>query len=422
MLSQLIDWAERGLIPDALIRIAIRRLLRRRLRQDRLNSTEAGKLAFADAMRAVPLAIATGEANEQHYEVPADFFVAMLGPKLKYSSAFYASPESNLDSAEIAMLNMTMERAELVDGHSILELGCGWGSLTLAMAEQFPSSQIVAVSNSSSQKAFIDQKAAQLGCENVTVITADMREFSIDQRFDRVVSVEMFEHMRNYEALFERISGWLYPNGKLFFHIFCHLDQPYFFEDQGDGDWMARNFFTGGLMPSFDLPEQFQGHLSLEEAWPVNGQHYAKTCEHWLRNLDQTRDRCWPRLPRAGTQTVQRANGSDGACLSWRARSFSLIEGESIGLSGTSEWRLPQPNRNQRVGMGLTGSVRLGVLVQTYINRTAVKKCAIRITSAVSSVSTRTGQPQPPRLLAASHGTLVEHHFSLARLFPPQRI
>jgi len=331
MLSQLIDWSERGLIPDALIRIAIRRLLRQRLRQDRLNSTEAGKLAFADAMRAVPLAIATGEANEQHYEVPADFFVAMLGPKLKYSSAFYASPESNLDSAEIAMLNMTMERAELVDGHSILELGCGWGSLTLAMAEQFPNSQIVAVSNSSSQKAFIDQKAAQLGCENVTVITADMREFSIDQRFDRVVSVEMFEHMRNYEALFERISGWLHPNGKLFFHIFCHLDQPYFFEDQGDGDWMARNFFTGGLMPSFDLPEHFQGHLSLEEAWPVNGQHYAKTCEHWLRNLDQNKRQMLDALAKSGHP--------DTPARQWqRWRMFVMACQELFAYRGGEHW------------------------------------------------------------------------------------
>ena len=333
MLSQLIDWAERGLIPDALIRIAIRRLLRQRLRQDRLNSTEAGKLAFADAMRAVPLAIATGEANEQHYEVPADFFVAMLGPKLKYSSAFYASPESNLESAEIDMLNMTIERAELVDGHSILELGCGWGSLTLAMAEQFPNSQIVAVSNSSSQKAFIDQKAAQLGCENVTVITADMREFSIDQRFDRVVSVEMFEHMRNYRLLLSRIADWLRPGGKLFVHIFSHREVAYPYVDSGSpDDWMTRHFFAGGMMPSDDLLPRFQEELTLEDQWTWNGRHYAATLNAWLERMDDRREVCWP---------ILEDTYADQVVIWWgRWRLFFMACAEFFGLDDGEQWRV----------------------------------------------------------------------------------
>ena len=271
------------LIPTLFIRWGIRALLWRRLAEERARPREA----FLEAVRSGPIALATEAANGQHYELPVALYHHMLGPKLKYSCGLFETGAEDLAAAEEGMLTLTMERAGLEDGQRVLELGCGWGSLTLTMAQRFPKSSFTAVSNSRSQKTFIDGECARRGLSNVRVITADMNEFSLEETFDRIVSVQMFEHMRNVPELFRRVARWLSPQGRLFLEVFTHRDTPYLFEVRDWSDWMTRYFFAGGMMPSDDLYAQFHDALTVERDWTVNGTHYARTARAWRENLER---------------------------------------------------------------------------------------------------------------------------------------
>jgi cyclopropane-fatty-acyl-phospholipid synthase len=288
MLRKAIDLVEQGHIPDVLTRMAIDGIVAQRCRRERKRYRNKSAMTdFLTQMQQSPVAINTMDANQKHYEVATDFYDLVLGEHKKYSSALFMPGVTDLSQAEAAMLALTCEHAELDNAQTILELGCGWGSLTLWMAEHYPQSQITAVSNSAIQKDYIDKAAEKRDLLNITVITCDINDFDADDKFDRVVSVEMHEHMRNHELLFSRIAQWLTPDGKLFCHIFCHQSFPYFFESESDTDGKTDNYFTGGMMPSWDLPLQFQDKLILDDRWALSGQHYAKTCSAWLANCDR---------------------------------------------------------------------------------------------------------------------------------------
>lgn len=315
-----IELAERGWVPDFLIRKGIRGLLAQRLRDPRpLSAVE-----LADA----PVAVATDQANVQHYEVPAAFFLRVLGRHLKYSSCLWSDGARDLTEAEEAMLALTCERAQLADGQDILELGCGWGSLTLWMAARLPKARILAVSNSRSQREFITQRARERDLSNVTVVTADMNVFATDETFDRVVSVEMFEHMRNWPELLDRVRGWLEPDGKVFLHFFAHRRWTYAFGADGDDDWMGRLFFTGGMMPSAQLLRELDSPFEIEAEWTVDGSEYARTAEAWLRNLDDNH--------REALGALAEAEEPGRALQRWRI--FFLACAELFAFDGGREW------------------------------------------------------------------------------------
>lgn len=320
-------------MPDWLIRIGIRRLLARRLRDEDQGSPQAQNAhekALVETLSGGPLAVDTRSANEQHYEVPTEFFQHILGKHMKYSCGLW-SEDGLLDLSEERMLELTCERAELSDGQRILELGCGWGSLSLWMAQRYPKSRITAVSNSRSQRAFIDGQAIQRGCKNLEVVTADINFFEASGTYDRVVSVEMFEHLRNHELLFSRIASWLKPGGKLFAHVFTHRQFTYLFEVKDASDWMSRHFFSGGMMPSQAYLTRFQRDLQLEKQWTVEGTHYQRTAEAWLARMDQNREKLTPVLEAVyGKSRVRQ----------WRAywRVFFMSCAELWGYRNGTEW------------------------------------------------------------------------------------
>ena len=325
--------AESGFIPDSVIRLGIRRLLRNRLASIAAFDTPGNtrKEEFVQMMNNSEIALVPDVANEQHYEVPASFFAACLGKHRKYSCCYWPDGDGGLDGAEYEALKISAERAQLQDGMDILDLGCGWGSFSLYMAENYPNASVTSVSNSGSQREYIQEQARQRGLTNLHVITEDMNAFQIDKKFDRVVSIEMFEHMRNYARLFERISHWLKPGGKFFMHIFCHRSAAYEFVDAGPSDWMSRYFFSGGIMPSEDLPSKFQEHLGLEQQWRWSGEHYQATAEAWLENMDNNRDEV-----RELFVPVYGDTHADKWIMRWRI--FFLAVSELFGSHGGKEW------------------------------------------------------------------------------------
>jgi len=329
---------EANVVPDALIRIGIRHLLGETLREKTAPSVELQQEQlnqYIAGLDASPIAINTRDANEQHYEVPTRFYQLCLGRRLKYSCALYPAGNETLDEAEEKMLALCCERGELADGQKILELGCGWGSLTLWMAEKYPNAIITGVSNSRTQKEYIDGEAARRGLRNVTIITCDMNAFQAPEAgsYDRVMSVEMFEHMKNYRRLLAQIRGWLRPGGKLFVHIFTHQTLAYHYEDKGPSDWMTRYFFSGGQMPSHDLLLHFQDDLQLEKQWAVSGTHYQRTAEGWLENMDANRKEIWPMLE----ETYGRENAKRWWAY-WRV--FFMSCAELWGFRDGNEWHV----------------------------------------------------------------------------------
>jgi cyclopropane-fatty-acyl-phospholipid synthase len=324
---------ETGLVPDPLIRIGIRYLLLKTLRDKRADTAEARQesvMRHVEGLRRSGIAEQTAAANEQHYEVPTRFYQCALGRRLKYSSGLWEDGDS-LDQSEERMLALSCERAELADGQRILELGCGWGSLSLWMAEKYPGARITGVSNSRTQKEYIDAEAARRGFRNLEIVTADMNVFEPAPGYDRVVSVEMFEHMKNYELLMAKVGRALVSGGKLFVHIFTHRDIAYHYEDQGEKDWITRYFFAGGQMPSDHLLLHFQEALRIEEHWVVNGTHYSKTSEAWLKNMDAHRAEIWP--------LFEETYGPGAAHRWWSYwRIFFMSCAELWGYAGGEEW------------------------------------------------------------------------------------
>jgi len=330
--------AERGLLPEPALRMGIRRLLRARLAESRHRDHESAAAltqAFLDTLRAAPLALQPDKANEQHYELPAALFEAMLGPRRKYSCCWWPEGVTTLEAAEEAALAETAARAGLADGQTILELGCGWGSLSLWMAERFPCATIVAVSNSASQRAFIEGQAAARGLRNLQVLTCDFNCFgddgSVDRRFDRIVSVEMFEHLRNWPQAFRKVANWLADDGRFFLHVFAHREAPYAFEVRDATDWMGQYFFSGGMMPSDDLALLCQDDLALLRRWRWDGRHYARTAAAWLERFDAHRQALWP--------VLESVYGVADTAMWWqRWRLFLLSVEELFGYDQGQQW------------------------------------------------------------------------------------
>ena len=342
-----IDLVERGLVPDVLTRFVMRQLMAQRLREEANDDGEERSRRFnqfLESLRASPIAIETKAANVQHYEVPAEFFHLHLGPRLKYSSAYYPNGNETLAEAEEKMFRLYAERAQLQDGMRILDLGCGWGSLSLWLAERYPNSQIVGLSNSHGQREFIMKRAAERKLNNVQIRTGNIVEFEFDAGtagagvsaslgagFDRVMSIEMFEHMKNYGLLLKKVSRWMKPDAKLFIHIFVHKLLAYHFEVRDASDWMTQYFFLGGTMPSENLLLNFQDDVKLETQWWVDGRHYEKTSNHWLAGMDAARDQILPLFRTAyGEQDAER----------WfnRWRMFYMAVAEFFGYAKGNEW------------------------------------------------------------------------------------
>ena len=332
--ARAVGWVEQGLVPDRVVRLGIRRLLKERLAEMHADDAEAAAevaQAFVDAMRQAPVAPLPEKANEQHYEVPAAFFDKVLGPHRKYSCCWWGEGVATLAQAEAAALALTCERAGLRDGQDVLELGCGWGSLSLWMAERFPGSRITAVSNSNSQRRFIEREARARGLLNLRIVTRDANQFDAPEgHYDRVVSVEMFEHLRNWPEMFARVARWLKADGRFFMHVFVTRGAPYAFEERDASDWMSRHFFSGGMMPSDDLASRCQDDLRVARQWRWSGTHYQRTSEAWLARMDDAHDELMP--------LMVATYGADAQTWWQRWRLFFMSVAELFGHDGGQQW------------------------------------------------------------------------------------
>ena len=334
----------RGWIPDFLLRFGVRRLLKKRIRDQKISEVEKrqqNKIDFINDLKQQPIAIKTAEANEQHYELPPDFFEEILGDRLKYSCGYwkeFMSPQDcakQLNRTEEAMLELTCSRADLEEGQKILDLGCGWGSLSIYMAEKYPCSQITALSNSAAQIDYITSLAQDKELDNLKAVTADINTYRSDNNFDRIVSIEMFEHMRNYQDLMNKLRRFLTAEGKLFVHIFSHHTYPFTYVNKSSSDWMTRYFFAGGTMPSQDLLHYFLNGFSLENQWAVSGKHYQQTLEAWLYKMDRRQKKIWP--------IFLEVYGEEEASKWWNYwRLFFLSCAEFFGFNGGNEWFITQ--------------------------------------------------------------------------------
>jgi cyclopropane-fatty-acyl-phospholipid synthase len=331
-MTSIIGLAETGWVPDPIIRVGIRQLVKQRLREE-LRQPAGTKEARTMALRDSAIALHTDAANEQHYEVPTKFFELVLGPRLKYSACVYPDKHATLAQAETHTLELYKERLSVREGHSVLDLGCGWGSFSLWLAEHNPSVEITAVSNSATQRRYIESRIAKLELINLKVVTADVNELELPlAAFDRIISVEMFEHVRNYAALMSKISGWLKPGGALFTHIFCHKELIYPFEVEGESNWMGRYFFTGGLMPAADTLQSFQDDLAVEHRWLNDGTHYQRTARGWLDNMDNHAEAVLPIL--------RETYGIDGIVWQQRWRMFFMACEEMFAYDQGNQWQV----------------------------------------------------------------------------------
>lgn len=327
MISNIIKTAERAPLPDAVISAGIEFLVNRT--KTRLENAPIDEEKFAREMANFPIATHTDDANKQHYEVPARFFELCLGKNKKYSSCLFKNA-NDLDDAEIEALQETCKNAQLKDGQDILELGCGWGSLSLYMAKNYPNSRIISVSNSNSQRQFIEGQVRKFALKNLEIITCDMNDFAIEKKFDRVVSVEMFEHMSNWEQLLGKVHNWLKDDGCLFIHIFTHKSHSYRFSVDDPADWIGQYFFSGGIMPSHDLINHFPNLFKVEENWKWDGTNYANTAYGWLKNFDNNRDEI--------DKIFKSTYGYDWAVWIKRWRLFFLATAGLFGYNKGQEW------------------------------------------------------------------------------------
>ena len=321
----------RGLIPDWILRRGVRSQGKERLNMmNKVDSTKEYS-KFINEASTGNIAVNTDDANNHHYEVDSEFFKYCLGKNLKYSCCFWDENTLDLDAAEDNMLEIYSKRAEITDGMNILDIGCGWGSLSLFLAQKYPKSEITGVSNSSSQKIFIDSVASERNISNLNIITRDINDFRTEEKYDRILSIEMFEHTKNTKKLMNLINDWLNPNGLFFMHVFAHKENPYYFDRDQKNAWMAKYFFTGGMMPNHNLFKDLKSNLEYQKSWILSGEHYERTSNAWLDKMDQNKSKILSLFERSNSSSVAKRKFHF-----WRL--FYIACAEIFGYDNGNEW------------------------------------------------------------------------------------